>query len=181
MLTAAVVLGFGMLAASSNAADDEKEVREVIQKMAGAIEQGKEGDAKKMADKLKNADLEDIMNLMLPRKAGGKGGVGIGAKPGAITPDGIERKVQALEKAAPPEAEIPDLEKAGYIMKAIALATPNKVPKGKNPKNWSKYNDDYQKTAQEFIEAAKKKDPKAVQAAAKKLNNACVSCHNDYK
>jgi hypothetical protein len=180
-MTGAVVLGMGLLATSGSAADDEKLARDVVTKMAELLEQGKAPQAQKMAEKLKDVDLEDIMNLMLPRKPTGKGGIGIGPKPGAITPDGIERKVQDLKKNAPAAGELADLEKAGYIMKAIAMASKDKIPKGKNPKNWPKFNENYEKMAQEFIEAAKKKDPAQVKKVAEKLDGACVTCHNDYK
>jgi cytochrome c556 len=176
----AVLLAIGMWATSGRSADDDKEARDAVLKIADLLEKGKDADAKKMAAECK-AETEDLMNLMLPRKANGKGGLGIGAKPGAITPDGIEKKVQALEKAAPGAAEAKDLEKAGYIMQAISLTIETKIPKGKKPMPWKKYNADYEKTAKDFTDAAKKGDGKAIQAAAKKLNNACISCHNDYK
>jgi hypothetical protein len=179
-MVSAVVLGVCVWASASNAADDEKEARDAVLKIADLLEKGKMDDAKKAAADVKS-ETEDLMNLMLPRKANGKGGIGIGDKPGAITPDGIEKKVQALEKAAPPASEAKALEKAGYIMQAIALTVENKVPKGKKPMPWKKYNEEYQKTAKDFTDAAKKGDGKTIMAAAKKLNNACITCHNDYK
>ncbi len=182
VVAAAVVLGVGMLTAGrSGAADDDKEIRAAIVKMADALEKGNVAGAKKIAESLKDAELEDIMNLMLPRKPGGKGGgLGVGDKPGAIMPDGIEKKVQELEKKAPPADEAAALERAGYIMQAISLAAENKVPKGKKGP-WKKYNTDFDKALKDFTAAAKKKDPKAIQSTAIKLNNSCTACHNDFK
>jgi hypothetical protein len=181
MLTAVIVLGIGSLATTGNAADDGAKVaREVVTKMATALEQGKEDDAKKLAAQLKNVDLDDIMNLMLPRKGEGKGGLGIGPKPGGKN-DGIEKKVRDLKKNAPTAAEMADLEKAGYIMKAIAIAARDKVPMGKDRKKWPEFNTNYEKVVQEFIEAAKKKDAAAVKKIADKLDATCVTCHNAYK
>src|SRR5258708_18946584 len=180
-LTAGMVLGLGVLATVGSAADDEaKEARDAVMKIAGLVEKGKMADAKKEGAGVKS-ELEDVMNLMLPRKDNGKGGVGIGAKPGAIMPDGIEKKLQDLEKTAPKAGEAKELEKAAYIMIAIAVASEGKVPKGKKPGPWKKYNADFEKQAQDFLAASKKGDAKGIQDAAKKLNNACISCHNDYK
>lgn len=180
-LSAAVVLGVSLLATNlSNAADDEKEARDAVLKVADALEKGDTATAKKLASGVKS-ETEDLMNLMLPRKDNGKGGLGIGAKPGAITPDGIEKKVQDLAKNAPKAGEAKDLERAGYIMKAISMTIENKVPKGKKPMPWKKYNTDYEKMTDDFIAAAKKGDAKAIQAASKKLNDSCITCHNDYK
>lgn len=182
-LTAAVVLGLGILAATGNAADadDAKAARDAVMKIAAMVEKGKMDDAKKEGLAVKS-DLEDIMNLMLPRKENGKGGVGIGPKPGAISPDGIEKKLQDLGQVAPKAGEAKELEKAAYIMLAISAAVENKVPKGKKGP-WKKYNADFEKEAQAFLAAVKKGDgnAKGIQAAAKKLNDVCISCHNDFK
>jgi cytochrome c' len=178
MMVTAALLGLGIMTAVA-LADDEKAT---IEKMADALQKGNDSEARKMAGALKDADLEDIMNLMLPRKAKGGGGIGVGPKAGAIMPDGIEKKIQALEKVAPKgDEEMKALERAGYIMHAISLTVGDKVPKGKKPMPWKKYSADYEKAAKDFTDAAKKKDPKAIQAAAAKLNNACLQCHNDYK
>jgi cytochrome c556 len=180
-LTAAVVLGLGILSTSSNAADDDaKAARDGVMKVADMVAKGKMDDAKKAGAGVKS-ELEDVMNLMLPRKGEGKGGIGIGDKPGAITPDGIEKKLQDLEKNAPKPNEVKALEKTADIVLAICYATEGKVPKGKKPGPFKKYNADFEKTAAAFRDAAKKGDAKGIQAAAKNLNNACVACHNDYK
>lgn len=183
-MTAGMVLGLGVLSTVGNAADDEaKEARDAVMKIAGMVEKGGKADDVKKAGAGVKSELEDVMNLMLPRKDNGKGGIGIGPKPGAITPDGIEKKLQDLEKNAPKAGEAKELEKAAYIMIAISAATEGKVPKGKKPGPWKKYNADFEKTAQDFLAAVKKGDgnAKGIQDAAKKLNNACISCHNDYK
>lgn len=180
-LTAGAVLSLSVLAAVGSAADDDaKAARDAIMKVAGMYEKGKDADAKKEGAGVKS-ELEDVMNLMLPRKGADKGGIGVGDKPGAIVPDGIEKKLQDLEKNAPKAGEAKALEKTAYIVLAIAAATENKLPKGKKPGPWKKYNADFEKNAQGFLEATKKGDPKGIQAAAKSLNNACITCHNDYK
>lgn len=181
-LTAAMVLGLGILATSGSAADDDAKVaRDAVMKVADMVAKGKDKDAKKAGEGVKS-ELEDVMNLMLPRKGADKGGIGVGDKPGAIMPDGIEKKLQDLEKNAPkgPD-EIKALQKTADIVIAICYATEGKVPKGKKPGPFKKYNADFEKRAIEFRDATKKGDAKAIQAAVKNLNNACVSCHNDYK
>jgi cytochrome c556 len=179
-LTAGAVLAVCVVATAVNAADDDaKAARDAVMKIAGMVEKGKMADAKKEGAGVKS-DLEDIMNLMLPRKGADKGGIGVGDKPGAIVPDGIEKKLQDLEKNAPKADEAKALEKSAYIILAIAAASENKIPKGKKGP-WKKYSADFEKTAQGFLEATKKGDAKGIQAAAKTLNNACIACHNDFK
>src|SRR6516225_1499935 len=74
---------------------DDGEIRGEILKLADAIEKG--GDANKaQAGAIgKKAELEDVMGLFRLRT---KKGFGVGEKPGAITPDGIELFIINLGK-----------------------------------------------------------------------------------
>src|SRR5436309_376013 len=88
-----LAIGFLVAAGSGNAADDTKEVRQNIEKIADVMEKNDMAAAKKQAEALpKDLEADDIMSLFSMRKAKG-GGIGIGSKAGAIKPDGIEAKI----------------------------------------------------------------------------------------
>src|SRR5436190_24345395 len=103
-----VVVALASACLLSVAADDEpkdnKEVVEAITKQAdGMTKKDWDAASREGADIAKKHSLEDIMNLMKlrrknPKGAGYVGGVGLGAKPGAIAPDGIEAKIINLTK-----------------------------------------------------------------------------------
>src|SRR5437016_8304267 len=98
--TAVVALGWWFLTAASNAADEKDELRESVKKLADTLKDNKADDARKqvkaIADKID--DVDELMHLMSPRRPKGKGGLGIGDKPGTIKPDGIELKIGDLAK-----------------------------------------------------------------------------------
>src|SRR5438270_111018 len=73
---------------SAAAADDPKAA---ILKLAEG-----QGDPEAIA---KSGDLGDFMNLFKPRT---KKGIGVGDKPGAVIPDGIEAKLMGLNKRVDP-------------------------------------------------------------------------------
>src|SRR5438046_2086326 len=93
-----VVAGGLLVINGGSAAEKENAARDVILKMADALEKDDAAEAKKQAEALKKANVEDIMGLFKLRT---KDGLGIGAKAGAITPDGIEAKLMAVGKKAP--------------------------------------------------------------------------------
>ena len=179
---AALALGLWGLATvgSSFAADDEKDG---ILKLAGMIEKGDDAAAKKEAAAIaKKAELEDVMHLFKLRKMKG---LGIGDTPDAITPDGIEAKFIALTKkplsATDLGKQADDLAKAADVSAAIAavaiIKAPEKKVGAKDPKEWKQWAEDLDKGSKELAAAARKKDAKGIQDAAKKSVKACNDCH----
>jgi cytochrome c556 len=184
-----LVLGLGILAAGGRAADD-KDSRQALRKAADLIEEGKMDEAKKAAkDIAKKYELDDVMHAFQLRT---KKGEGLGDKPGAITPDGIEAKLIGLAKAKPMgakqlEKEAAALARAAYISAAIAEVAKFKVPERdpkepkKNPKVWEALSKDMGEASLELAKAAKARDPKGVKDAASKLNTSCNNCHTDFR
>jgi hypothetical protein len=193
--TAVLVLGLVFLFPSrpglrADDTPDEKDVKaaqEIVTKAAG----GNAAAMKKAADELvdKKLVLKAAMYVFKLRMADGTGGAGVGAKPGAITPDGIEAKLINLSKKAPAataaKKEGPDLEKAAQIALAMSYVAEAYAPKkkvgDKDPKDWKMYTDEMRSSAEEFAKAAKKADPKGIQDAAKNLTAACNACHGVFR
>jgi hypothetical protein len=186
-----LVVGTGMIVGVGRgwAADEEdKEIADAVRKIAKAVAANKPDDAKKEAEALvaKRKDLGDVMNMFKSRKAGG---LGIGAKAGAITPDGIEAKVVALAKkkltAAEVKGQAADLEKMGDDIAAISyvgdIHTPKKKDGAKDPKDWTKWMDDMRKGAKDLSKAAKAQDATAIKDAAMKANASCSNCHGVFR
>lgn len=175
--------GVGFLLAGMGRAGDDKAAKEGILKIADAIAKGEDvsGHAKALAKKIE--EIDEVMNLMRPRK-GAKGGLGVGSKPGAIQPDGIELKLVQMGRDAPSAAtaakQAEALEKMAHVIAAIAevsIARPDK----KKPKNWIKYAKEMRDAAPKLAAAAKAKSPAELQKAAAAINAACNNCHTDYK
>jgi hypothetical protein len=186
----ALVVGFSTLWGDNVAADDAKDVRDTVQKLANAIEKGDAGTVKTLTEELKSGDLEEVMNLMQRRNpAAKKKTFGVGKTPGSVTPDGIEAKIQNLSKAPKPQAQIAkessDVAEMGYRVAAIAEVALAKVPEkdegSKKRSDWLEWAGGMRKAAQELAEAAKEKNPSAVKAAAAKLNSACNNCHGTFR
>jgi soluble cytochrome b562 len=179
-----LTLGAGFL--STAGAADDKDVKGTVLKIADALEKNDAAGAKKLAESLKDEDLEDVMHLFKPRK---DKGLGIGSKAGAVKPDGIELKVIALAMNEPPKKELDDaaadLARAGYVAAAIAevalTKTPEKKEKDKDPKDWKNWAEGMQQGALELASAAKAKKPADVKKAAEKMDNNCKSCHKVFR
>jgi hypothetical protein len=190
--TAVLSLAIGLLAVGSGgAADDKADLRTTIQKIADALEKRDSDQAKKLAESVaKNNDLEDVMHLMSKRDPGGKAKVfGVGKKPGAVQPDGIEAKVQNMGKRALPQKQIDkesaDLAEMAYRVAAIAEVAHAKLPEkedGKKKKrDWLEWSADMKKTALELAEAAQAKKPTEIKNAVAKLNSVCNTCHGVFR
>jgi hypothetical protein len=171
--------------AGVGAATEDKDVKGTVLKIADAFEKSDAAGAKKLAESLKEEDLEDVMHLFKPRK---DKGLGIGAKAGAIKPDGIELKVIALAMNAPPQKELDessaDLARAAYVAAAIAevaLTQTDEKAKGKNPKDWKNWAEGMRQGAIELADAAKAKKPADVKKAAEKMDTNCKSCHKVFR
>lgn len=181
--TAVLAVGLYLLTASGpgRAADDK--LADKVSKLADAMAKN-DPEAKKQAAALgKDVDLDVIMDLFKPRS---KGGIGVGEK-GSVKQDGIEIKLQALDKTAPTAkdatAEGDAIAKAAYVTAVIAAAVADKVPadKKKDAKKWKDMSEEMSKTANELAVAAKSKNPMNIQKAAKSLNNSCIKCHDVFR
>lgn len=189
VLAAACLIG---PAGSGNAADEKedpkaKEIRAALLKLTEAIEKGDAGETKKASEALQKYELLPIMKNM---KLRANGGLGVGAQPGAITPDGIEAKVIGMARKNMTKGELEkqgaELAKAAYVIAAIAEITPAKAPVktkmgDKDPKDWAKWSEDMSKFSRELAKAAQAKDPDKVKAAAANLNSSCNSCHGIFR
>jgi cytochrome c556 len=131
-------------------------------------------------------DLPDVSLAFEPRD---KGGLGVGPKPGARIPDGIEAQLQALANAPPPApqlaAQAPDLQRMAEVVRAVAEATPNY---GKEyavndaaAKAWSGFSEDMKQGSDDLIAAIKGKDVKGLPKALDKLNQSCKDCHAKFR
>lgn len=183
-LLAGALLAAGAVAFSSRGtAADDKEIRDAVNKMADAIEKFDGSAAQRGAQALQKADLDVIMEIFKLRS---KGGLGLGAA-NSIKPDGIEAKIQALDKTAPTpkeaESDSAALTRAGYIAAAIAQAVVNKVPtdKKKQEAQWKMMANEMSKAGMDFATAAKSKDAAKLHKAAKDLNNSCIKCHDVFR
>jgi tetratricopeptide (TPR) repeat protein len=133
-------------------------------------------------------DMADIM-LMNLMKLRSRGGLGLGPKPGEISPDGIEAKLLSLTKRPLPKdvlaKEAEALEQAGYIMAAISqmaeAKTPAKKMEDKDPADWKQYTVEMREGALEFAAAAKAKDANKLKEVATKLNASCTTCHKKFR
>jgi hypothetical protein len=186
-----LAVGIGWLGImGSGLAADEKEQIALTRKIAEAIQKKDTAAAKKLAEAGKNkfSDLEDVMHMLQPR-TGKSGGLGVGSKPGAITPDGIEDQVEFLGKKALDQKQLDEradaLAQMGYDIAAVLQIALNKKPElgggAKTQANWNKFSEAGQKAALEFAETAKKKNPADVQKAAKMLDRSCSTCHDVFK
>src|SRR5262245_9214691 len=153
-----------LLMAQGSGAGENKEVVAAVDKIAEAFKKGSKDVAKQQADALakKTEEIIDVMDLMKPRK---KSGVGVGEKPGAINPDGIEQMLLKLGRDAPPAGtlakEAAAYEQMGYRVAAIAEVAHAKAP-GKDSgkklkKDWISWSNDMRDAALELSAAAKAK------------------------
>lgn len=180
----AIVLALAAAVVGGDLAADQKSARQGIDKLAKSLEKGSPDKA--ALDSLKKENLDDIMYLFKLRKSEG---FGVGAKPGAITPDGIELKIINLGKKTIKgdlDKQADAIAEAAYRTAAIAEIALHKcpIPKKmgeKDPKDWEKWTKGMKDAAMDLAKAAKAKDPKKVEAAAKKLNDNCQQCHGVFR
>lgn len=200
-----LAMGLWFLAPASRSADDDKkddkEMREAVLKLAGVIEKKDAEETKKQAAALAKRfqgkkpefDMEDLMHLLHMRtkkNMRGNLGLGVGAKPMEISPDGIEKKVDDLGEKALTGKQMEDeakaLEEMGYRMVAVAeialLAPPIEKDTGKKKvKDWNKWSLEMRDTALQFAEAAKKKEPATLHKVAEKASKNCFTCHDIFR
>jgi hypothetical protein len=161
--------------------EDAKEVNAAVSKLVG-----KNPDAKAIAELAKKYSLDELMHVF---KFRAKGGLGVGETAGAITPDGIEAKLQGLQKK---EADKADLAKNGkayatmgevsLILAEISEAHTPKDKKGeKDPKKWKEFVEKMRAGSKDLITASNKSDAKGLKKAAKELNDSCIECHGIFR
>jgi hypothetical protein len=185
---ASALVVWSLAASSTSAADEDKEAKDGVLKIAGMLEKKDADAAKKEADALakKVEDMEPVMNLMSPVT---DGGLGV-AKPAAANPDGIEKKVQDMDKLPLTQKQVEQqsdaLVQMAYEIAAIAKVAQQKCPVpakqgAKDPKKWQGWSADLEKGALELAEAAKAKKADAVKKAVTTMSNTCANCHEVFK
>src|SRR5262245_7577966 len=139
MMRLARILAFGVVLAFGYslviAADDDKDVKAAIMKLAAALEKNDKDAAKKLVDELKKQDLEEVMSTMKPPK-GKNGGFD-------IVKEGIENKIRTLsKKGADVKTNAEAYEKMAQVVAAIMEVASAKAPEkaaGKDPKDWERW------------------------------------------
>lgn len=187
--TVAMVVGLWMLgAAGTSTAGDKKKLAASLDKIANLLEKNDVAGAKKEAEAFAKSKDFDLSDAMVVFKLRAKGGVGVGSKPGEINPDGIEAFSMNLEKAQQKTVDSYPAEMArmALVTAAVAEMIVNQCPvkkkmKDKDPKEWKQWSEDMHAAALELAAAAKNKKLNDIKAAAKKLNNSCVSCHSPFR
>ena len=182
---AGLILGLAVL---GGRAADGKDLKAAIQKVAAAYDKNDEAGAKKLAAEVAKdtKDFEDVMHLLALRT---KKGLGVGPKPGAITPDGIEKMVEELSgkeiAKGKLEADSAGLAQMGNEIAAIAEVSLAKKPAKDEGKkkvaDWVKWSNDMRGAGLALAAAAKKKDPAALKKAADKANTSCSKCHDVFR
>jgi cytochrome c556 len=204
MLPFAVILALGAccltVARARDDADDKAKVEAAkkaasdVEKLADAVAAGDADALKKQADAVvkKYDDLGPIMWQMKPRE---KGGLGVGAKPGAIDPDASELQLIRMGGKKGPNAADLKTNKADYqrmveVVRGIAepAAAPSYGAKYAKPgdktatkEKWISLSKDMQKGSDDLIDAIKTGNPKKVQDAANRLNANCNDCHTIFR
>jgi len=193
----AMVLGINLVLAAgagvlSLRADDAPATPD-IKKLADQVgkkswdELAKEGEA--VAKKYD--DLLDIMHVFKPRSKDAKvSGVGVGDKPGAILPDGIEQKlIRMAGRAGVTDgdmAKAPALKRMAEIAAAVAAAAVHKPNKDAQQtkddiKKWQELSREMHEGSLELIKALESRNRVQAKAAAMKLQGTCTRCHSDYR
>jgi hypothetical protein len=175
------------LTANTSRAALDAETNDMVNAIADLLEKGDVAGAKKAAAELaKNRDYETVMHGFKPRL---KKGIGVGNKPGAVTPDGIELKINALARdlitAGALNKEREAILRAAYVTQAIAefaAAKPWEKPQGKKTKAaWIEWSDKMLDQAAAFTAAAKSGSPADLKKAAANIKYSCDGCHLVFK
>lgn len=163
-----------------------KPIQKDLLEIAADLEAGKDVANKVKAFRKKHTDLDELMHAY---KFRARGGVGVDPKADPKN-DGLETRITRLatKNALAPAAlkkEKDLLLKASYVNLAMAKLTmeyaPEKPKGGKGAKEWTKLTQEMEKGTKEMIEALKKDDPAALKKAATEVNNACNTCHSDFR
>jgi cytochrome c556 len=187
--TPVIVGGIAVLALAVtllSAHADENESKAPVLKLAELIENG--DDTKAATKGLAKFDLNEAMGLLKLRS---REGLGLGPRGGAYPAkeDGIEAKIMALASKELPAAQLKtqaaDLEKAAYVVAALAHVseahTPARKVGAKDPKDWAKFTEEMKRGSMGLAAAVKKGSPAEVKKVASKLNASCNACHEIFR
>ncbi|MSR30535.1 MAG: hypothetical protein EXR99_03420 [Gemmataceae bacterium] len=162
--------------------EDNNEIKAAVVKLSKKL------DSKGVAELTKKYSLDELMQVFKLRT---KGGLGVGEKAGAISPDGIEAKLQGLQKKAPDKSDLAKNGKAyaaigeiSLVLAEIADTHPDspKEKKGeKDPKKWKEFVGKMKEGAKDLVTASNKGDSPGVKTAAKILNDSCIECHGIFR
>jgi cytochrome c556 len=189
----ALVAGGGVLvvrAAEESPAtpDIKKQADQVSRKGWDDLTKEGEAIAKKHSGPTGLADVMAVFKLRRTDKEAKVIGIGVGPKPGAILPDGIEAKLINLSRNVTPADmnKVADLKRMAEISAAVAsVAThlPNdKAKKTKDDiKKWQDSFKEMHEGSLELIKALETKNRAQAKAAAMKLHGTCTRCHGDYR
>jgi soluble cytochrome b562 len=188
----ALVLVAGMVSLYAQEAKEAVAAKEDVKALADKAAKANWDDLSKAGQELakkKKYELLDVMTSFKPRRPGGKvSGIGVGAKPGSVTPDGIEAQVINLSRrvVAANLKNDKDLIRMAEQTEAVASISthmPNELARknAANMKEWQKWSKDMYDHAQALRKALGAKNPAQVKAAAQKLNGTCNECHTKYR
>jgi cytochrome c556 len=183
----ALVLGLAANQSIGAAADDPTNA--AINGIADLLVKGDAaGAAAKAKDvaKAANGDIESVMHAFKLRT---KSGIGVGAKAGTVTPDGIEKKIDALVRDGITPANLKKegeaLTRAGYVIGAVGhvavAAAPAKDEGKKKASDWIEWSKGMIKGSEDFSAAAKASNVAELKKAASKIKQSCDSCHSVFK
>jgi hypothetical protein len=175
-----LVLGLAavVVALTAGRAQEVKGPAGEVLELARQSSTGKDVSKKAVALKKRFATARAAMNVYNPRP---RGGIGFGPRGIAI-----ERRLIDLEEQAPSaetlkkeSAELVRVAHVNLVMADLARGfAPAKPFLGRGKKEWDRDLDAVKKASRDLIEAIEAGSPKAVQAAAARVNNACNNCHD---
>jgi len=136
----------------------------------------------------KKHSLDEVMVAVFKPRANRR--LEVGGKPGAIIPDHIDLKINAMSKIMMKKEvlakESADLIKMLEVVKATAevaqFLCPIRAPMGgKNPAQWQAGCTNMRKFSEALIAAIKEGDPPTVKARALDLYGTCTGCHSIFR
>jgi hypothetical protein len=186
LVIAVALFTLSFLTSRGSGAADDKDLKDTILKLANALEKNDPAASKKLVDQLKEADLGDIM---VKFKLRSKGGLGVGPKPDAVKPDGIEDKLRALGKKTDKKEltnHSADFAQMAYVMAAVAEVAGQMCPVeqktgDKDPKEWKQWVEEVKTGSRTLAAAAKAQDAEKVKVTAQKIYAACNDCHGKFR
>jgi hypothetical protein len=159
----------------------KKERGKEVLELAREVEAGK--DITKRAAVLRKGfgNVRAAMNMYNPRA---RGGIGFGPRSMAIErrlvdleEDGVS--AETLKKES---AELARVAHINLVMAEIVIGyAPKKPVLGRGTKEWERDLDLVKTGSSDLLKAVKAADPKAVKAAAARINNGCNNCHDGVK
>lgn len=183
----ALVLGLGGLSSPPSNAADGKALQDGVLKIADSLEKKDAPGAKKMAETIaKDTALDDLMHLFALRT---KKGLGVGSKPGLVSPDGLERKLMDLAKKELDPKQLGEesqaIKEMGHSIAAIAAVCiakpPDKDEGKKKKKDWVAWSIELQEQSMQLALAAKDKKAAEIHKAAKAADATCTKCHDVFR